>query len=159
MDYSHRKIESLTELKPGDHIVVEESRANLLGRKKTHHLLVVKAIDHTHVDVIHSVSDNTDGVVDERKRYSPRHVTVLDYETRFTGSAIIERAWDMQRSSKPVSLGDGSAWRNSEDFVTEARTGIEKSFFSLFNFGQIFRQLVGWGAPSDGSGRRRAGKI
>ena len=100
MDYSHRKIESLTELKPGDHIVVEESRANVFGRRKTHHLLIEKAIDHTHADVIHCVFDD----MGERKRYLPRHVTVLDYETK--------------KCNHPTSLGYAGAKMGPDQAVT-----------------------------------------
>ena len=99
MDYSPRSITSLTELKPGDHIVVDTSTAKpgdkVSGEESSHHLLVVEAIDHTHAQVIHSVAATPDGVKEERKRYSPRHVTVLDYKSKYTRETAIKRARGM----------------------------------------------------------------
>ena len=145
MDYVHRRIESLTELKPGDHIVVEESRASIFGRRKTHHLLVVVPINHTHAWFIHCVSDSIGGVEEEKKRYSPRHVTVLDYETGFTQKAIIERAEGMMLKNEPQS-GSSNCWRNSEDFVIEARTGTKKSFPSFMGLEKIGQTAARGGA-------------
>ena len=123
MEYTRRSITSLTELKPGDHIVVDTSTANPYGKTSSkgssHHLLVVRAIDHTHAQVIHSVAATADGVKEERKRYSPRHVTVLEYESQYTREAAIKRAKDMHLSAR--------VWRDSEDFVIESRTGEDKS--------------------------------
>ena len=72
-DHSTRSVRSLTELKAGDHIRVQAAAGTGLKKKSasvsasgyercdrkyiTHHLLVVKAIDDTHVIVIHKVPE------------------------------------------------------------------------------------------------------
>ena len=79
-DRTTRRIDRLTELKPGDHILVPANKSsgirsthNHSGSDKerrecsrnTHHLLVVKPIDQTHVRVIHTATE--EGVREEIK--------------------------------------------------------------------------------------------
>ena len=141
MEYTRRSITSLTELKPGDHIVVEDSAAQhggkTSGKETSHHLLVVEALDHTHVKVIHSVTDTPDSVKEERKRYSPRHVKMLDYDPQYTGEAAIMNARQMKLKNMKKPFAGIPAmmqlehtacyWKNSENFVVQARTGDDKS--------------------------------
>ena len=68
--------------------------------------------------VIHKTNDN---VVEEERECSPRHVTVLDYHSQYTGQQAIRRARDMMGEEYSLSMG------NCEHFVTEARTGEKQS--------------------------------
>ena len=127
MDYYHRNITSLIELKPGDHIVVDTSTANpddkTSGKEGPHHMLVVEVMDYKHAKVIHSVAKVQYGVKEERQRILPHHVTVLDYVSQYTGEAAIRRA----RKMLSENMNGQKAWRKSESFVSEARTGEKKS--------------------------------
>ena len=148
-DYSSsegRSVDSLTELKPGDHIRVRGTKSGSSssssgssssssgsssasasntnyercdGKVITHHLLVVKAIDDTHVRVIHKVKEK--GVQEEDKCYKPSDVTVLDYNHSYKGEKAIQRA--RERIGKKYNV----ATSNCEHFVTEVRTGKKES--------------------------------
>ena len=143
MGYAERKprsIASLKELKPGDHIQVptsstcsSSSSSSISGSSSgsrrdmpekcdgthvTHHLLVVKVIDEKYIRVIHKVTPQ--GVVEENKYYLPKHITVLEYESEFTGQAAIERAREMTGEYYDILTN------NCEHFVTEVRTGVKQ---------------------------------
>ena len=115
-----RKISSLYDLKPGDHI---KTMCQLNHKKKQfnnvyHHLLVVKVISEKELHVIHN--DGTE-VVENTQEFSPEEITVLDYECAYTAEQAIERA----RSKV------GKEWKiltdNCEHLVTWAKTGKGKS--------------------------------
>ena len=140
---SPRSISSLTELMPGDHIQVPSSDLKKTGpsssphstsshscssrcsstpercdgRLITHHLLVVGVIDEKRIVVIHKV---TKGVVEEKKCYLPKDVTVLDYDSEYTGQVAIARA--RERIGEKYKI----ATNNCEHFVTEVRTGVKQ---------------------------------
>ena len=129
MEYSPRSITSLTELKPGDHIVVDTSTAqpddNASGKEVPRHMLVVEAMDYKHAKVIHSMAKMQNGVKEERQRILPHHVTVLDYVSQHNGKAAIRRARKMLLENMNSDVEQ--VWSNSESFVREARTGEKKS--------------------------------
>ena len=137
MEYSPRSITSLTELKPGDHIVVDTSTANAddkaSSKEGPHHYLVVEAMDYKHAKVIHNVANMQCGVKEERQRILPRHVTVLDYESKYSGEEAIKRARKML--SENINGYVVQVWRNSESFVSEAHTGEKKSSPVVANLG------------------------
>ena len=126
MNYSKctgRKIESLTELKPGDHIQVPMSKTTGSSKSQLvyHHLLVVEAVDEYHIKVIHKEKK---GVVEEKiNKYSPKDITVLVYKSEYTGEAAITRARKIKKRRESYNL----LTRNCEHFVTEARTGVKQS--------------------------------
>ena len=144
MNYTHQSITSLMELKPGDHIAVDTSLAEPVAKtshkENSHHLLVVRAIDHTHAQVIHSVAATSHGVKEERKRYSPRHVTVLDYKSIYNREAAITRAKYLH------SMNREFVWRDSENFVIESCTGKSRVQPSKIKIGGAVRSGVGIGA-------------
>ena len=140
-----RTIQKLSELQPGDHIRVQgeggggsfashstststsssstsESTSGS-GKKKgksgayTHHILVVSVTDEKSIQVIHHVKDRS--VSEVTKRYKPEQITVLDYDSKYTGQEAVERARDIGKSFAEYNL----ATNNCEHFVTEARTG------------------------------------
>ena len=86
-----------------------------------HHLLVIEVIDETHVHVIHKRRDK--GVVEEKKQYSPRNVTFLDYDSPYTGQEAIQRAHEIKGKSEEYTHHTS----NCEHFVTETRTGEKQS--------------------------------
>ena len=117
-----KRIESLWELKPGDHIRVrgelgETYSADL--RIYTHHMLVVKVLSESRIQVVHKTENR--GVVVETVRYKPEKIDVLVYECPYDGDKAIERA--RERMDQDYSLLRG----NCEHFVTEVKTGRKKS--------------------------------
>ena len=115
-----RRISSLYDLNPGDHI---QTLCELQAKKKNlknvfHHLLVVKVISDKQLLVIHN-----DGivVVEETKVFSPKDIIVLEYPCAYTAQQAIERA----RSQC------GKEWKlltdNCEHLVTWAKNGKGKS--------------------------------
>ena len=113
-----RKIASLDELKPGDHIVAKE-RLMLRILSCDHHMLVVEVVNAKLV-AIHNkrkVSVIVEGTVD----YRADEITVLDYDCPYTGQEAIARVRErMDQSYKLLTS-------NCEHFVTEARTGQKQS--------------------------------
>ena len=105
-----RKISSLWDLKPGDHIRV--------GEFITHHMLVVAVVDNSQVRVIHQTGH---GVEEESVVCKPDDITVLDYECSYTGKKAIQRA--RERVTQLYSL----VFSNCEHFVTEVKTGEKLS--------------------------------
>jgi uncharacterized protein YcfJ len=84
-----------------------------------HHLLVVEAVDESHIKVIHKEKK---GVVEEKiNKYSPEDITVLVYKSKYTGEDAITRARSKSKESYNLLT------RNCEHFVTEARTGVKQS--------------------------------
>ena len=153
VNYTTRKVTSLNELKPGDHIRVPGSKdtksssgfasissgasyvsagaasdiaAHVVNYQPCdnkhirHHLLVVKWIDNTRVQVIHKV---TDGVKEEILRYRSYDVTVLDYRSRYMGEQAVKRAREIMRQQQEYKLLSN----NCEHFVTLVRTGEKES--------------------------------
>ena len=129
MEYTQRSITSLTELKPGDHIVVEDSAAQpddkTSGKESSHHLLVVEVANYKYAKVIHSVSAQPRGVIEEEKRILPRYVTVLDYKAQYTGETAVARARHMQALNSSQAKDKMLVWSNSEGFVRQVRTGAD----------------------------------
>lgn len=114
-----RKISSLYDLKPGDHI---QTPCQLQEKKKQlnvyHHLLVVRVVSDTELQVIHN--DGT-VVVEETKTFSPGEIIVLDYPCAYTAKQAIQRAQSQV----------GKEWKlltdNCEHLVTWAKQGKGKS--------------------------------
>ena len=120
-----KRIESLWELKPGDHIRVRGELGEFLEtysadlRIYTHHMLAVKVLSESSIHVVHKTKDG--GVVVETVRYKPEKIDVLVYECPYDGDKAIERA--RERMDQDYSL-----WRgNCEHFVTEVKTGRKQS--------------------------------
>ena len=106
-----RKIASLDELKPGDHIVAKE-RLMLRILSCDHHMLVVEVVN-TEIVAIYKASVVIEGTVDYR--------AVLDYDCPYTGQEAITRARER------MDQGYNLLTSNFEHFVTEARTGQKQS--------------------------------
>ena len=104
-----REVRALNELQMGDHIR-EESNS-------TCHLLVVKVIDKSRLQVIHKVPT---GVVEEIKSYQPSEIKVFHYKYYYSKTIIVRRAREMPCEAYHTRKS------NAEQFVIEARTG-EKS--------------------------------
>ena len=115
-----RDISSLRELKPGDHIRVRGELGETIDTSikdlkiYTHHMLVVRVVSDSEIVVIHKTQD---GVLEEERSYRPDEITVLDYESPYTGEKAIQRA--RERMDQSYNL----FFRNCEHFVTEVRTG------------------------------------
>ena len=141
--YKYRGITSLSELQPGDHIIVPEkatqpkkrlfSSSNIFGKSyfkrkpavspdqspAVHHMLVVKVLNPEKVLVIHKT---VDGVKKEAKSLDASEVTVVEYECEFSGEEAIENA---EKRHGDEYDRDNS---NDEQFVTMAKTGVKFSF-------------------------------
>ena len=116
-----RFIDSLYELKPGDHIRVTGQFAdssNLGLELYKHHMLVVCVVSDTKIRVIHNTER---GVVEEPQCYSPEQITVLDYDCIYNGEKAVRRARD--RIGEDYSV----ITYNCEHLVTEVRTGRRQS--------------------------------
>ena len=115
-----RRILSLYELIPGDHIqTLCESHAKKKQLKNIyHHMLVVQVISDKQLLVIHN---DGDVVVEETKELLPKNIIVLEYPCVYTAQQAIERA----RSQC------GREWKlltdNCEHLVTWAKNGKGKS--------------------------------
>ena len=110
-----KRIDSLCELKPGEHLrgelgeFLETYSADL--RIFTHHMLVVKVLSESRIQVVHKTKDR--GVVVETVRYKPEKIDVLVYECPYDGDKAIERA--RERIDQDYSLLRGNC-------VTEVKT-------------------------------------
>ena len=102
-------------LKPGDHIRLAICSSGI--PLYYHHMLVVKVVDESQIQVIHKVSK----VVEEVLTLKPEDITVLDYDCAYTGQEAIDRA--RQHIGEDFNL----LWSNCEHFVTEMRTGTAQS--------------------------------
>ena len=116
LECTTRKISSLQELKPGDHIAVMETCMEGIITYK-HHLLVVEVVNDKIVAIHKKASVVVEGTVD----YGADEITVLDYDCPYTGKEAIARA--RERMDQGYSL----LTSNCEHFVTEARTGQKQS--------------------------------
>lgn len=112
-DNGLRKIKSLFELKPGDHI-----RHEIEEQVYKHHLLVVQVVDVERLHVIHKL--NT-GVIEEVNFYRPTEIKVLTYDSPYSEEEIVERARELPRTPYNVTTS------NCEHFVVEVRTGKRSS--------------------------------
>ena len=124
---TYRNLESLWELRPGDHIRVRSKiedellkKCNVNLRFNTHHLLVIEVVNDTQIRAIHKTRDR--GVVEEILSHQPSDVFVLDYECLYTGETAIQRA---RQDERHIPYNTFSA--NCEHFVTEVRTGQMQS--------------------------------
>ena len=88
----------------------------------THHLLVVKVVKGRFVEVIHKVKKHN--IIRELKWYRPEDITVLDYESTYTGEYAVKRAKDMMKRGEEFH----GPKANCEHFVTEVRTGEKQCF-------------------------------
>ena len=116
LECTTRKISSLQELKPGDHIAAMETYMKGFIYYD-HHMLVVEVNDK--IVAIHKKLDVS--VVEGTVDYGADDITVLDYDCPYTGQEAIARA--RERMDQGYSL----LTSNCEHFVTEARTGQEQS--------------------------------
>ena len=146
-DIKYRSISKLSELKPGDHICVQGSKgkgsfasystSTSYGTSEsssssssddskrtaayTHHLMVVRVINNRTIEVIHKTKDPDERgryVHQDKKRYRPEEITVLDYESKYTGDRAVQQAQGLSAYKKYNLLTS-----NSEHFVFKARTG------------------------------------
>ena len=117
LECTTRKISSLQELKPGDHIAA--MRTSLRGTVSyKHHMLVVEIVNDKIV-AIHKKIDVS--VVEGTVYYGADEITVLDYDCPYTGQEAIARARER------MDQGYNLVTSNCEHFVTEARTGKKQS--------------------------------
>ena len=123
----NKSIVSLTELEPGDHILVDthhwEAGNEILldwfspsfSESDSHHnMLVVRPIDDGRLRVIHVTLG---GVKEEELKVDKESITVVQYACRSTGEEAIEHARHY------LSLEYDS---NDEDFVTDAKGQVHK---------------------------------
>ena len=119
-----RDISSLWELETGDHIRVRGELGEFIDtfskdlKVYTHHMLVVRVVSDSEIVVIHKTQD---GVLEEERSYRPDEITVLDYDSPYTGEKAIQRA--RERMDQSYNL----VFSNCEHFVTEVRTGEKLS--------------------------------
>ena len=117
LECTTRKISSVQELKPGDHIAAMETYKEGIITYD-HHMLVVEVVNDKIV-AIHKKMDVS--VVEGTVDYGADKITVLDYDCPYTGQEAIARARErMDQSYKLLTS-------NCEHFVTEARTGKKQS--------------------------------
>ena len=113
-------INNLRELNPGDHIRVKGGKADMGLEFYTHHLLVVRVVNDTTIEVIHNTTEG--GVVKELVPCnSPRKITVLDYNYVYTREEVVRRA--RKRIGNSYNLYND----NCEHFVTEVTSGTRCS--------------------------------
>ena len=91
------------------------------GTVIAHHLLVIKVINENKIRVVHKTTP--EGIVEEEKCYLPKDITVLEYESPYTGKVAITRAREFLKKGEKYDLISS----NCEHFVTEARTGVKQS--------------------------------
>ena len=115
---SARTISSLYQLNPGDHIHVEGNFFSAGTPLFYHHMLVVKVVSESQIQVIHKIFK----VVEEVLFLRPEDITVLDYECHYTEQRAV---WRAQRRIGEVEFS--LLWSNCEHFVTEVRTGTAQS--------------------------------
>ena len=104
---------SLYDLKPGDHIKVDEGLYY-------HHMIVVKVVSYNTIRVIHN-SKEAGRVEEKNVCYTPEDIILLVYSSPYSRQEIIRRArlW----IGKEYNL----LWDNCEHFATEVRTGEGQS--------------------------------
>ena len=79
-----KSITSLYDLGPGDHIKTN-------GILYDHHMIVVKVISEDTVRIIHKRKDQ-EAVVEEEVSCRPEDLTLLVYDSPFSGTEIVRRA-------------------------------------------------------------------
>ena len=104
-----KSITSLYDLGPGDHIKTN-------GILYDHHMIVVKVISEDTVRIIHKRKDQ-EAVVEEEVSCRPEDLTLLVYDSPFSGVEIVMKA--RERIGQTYNLVSA----NCEHFVTEVRTG------------------------------------
>ena len=117
LECTTRKISSLQELKPGDHIAAMETYMKGFIYYD-HHMLVVEVVNDK-ILAIHKKLDMS--VVEGTVDYGADEITVLDYDCPYTGQEAIARARER------MDQGYNLVTSNCEHFVTEARTGKKQS--------------------------------
>ena len=163
VNYSPRKIKSVHELSPGDHIRVNGSmrlRDMIRGSSRssndpkkwaayTHHMMVVKVLESDQILVIHKTDT---GVNEKAVSHRSKDITVLDYESKYNGEEAIAKGRDLYGEEYSVLTS------NCEHFVTEARTGRKSC-------GQLKKAFMGGvigggvGVPIGGAGGGIGGAI
>ena len=129
-----KTISTLYELKPGDHIRVRGELGESLDtfssdlKIYTHHMLVVEVLNRHEISVIHKTAR---GVEEEKRPYGPDDITVVEYDSAYSGETAVLRA--RERKQQCYNL----VFSNCEHFVTEVRTGEKQSI-------QV-RTAVKWG--------------
>lgn len=124
--YNPRKIESLDELKRGDHI-----RAPCKGGKANHHMIVEDS-DRDSVTVSHNTGSEhgvkTGHVLHAYDDLDPQQVEVLDYKLprgrkEYSGDEVVARAHANQTSGSEYGLISN----NCEHYANEAKIGQSRS--------------------------------
>lgn len=110
---NRRPITRLSDLNPGDHIVINEGLYD-------HHMIVVEVLSRNSIRVIHK-SKRGDGVVEEVVHYKPHQLTLLEYDSPYSPDKIIRRARDLIGQDYNVLSA------NCEHFATEVRTAEPQS--------------------------------
>ena len=110
---SAESITSLYNLKPGDHIKVDEVFYY-------HHMIVVNVVSYNTIRVIHN-SKEAGRVEESNVCYTPEDIILLVYSSPYSRQEIIRRA--RQWIGKEYNL----LWDNCEHFATEVRTGEGQS--------------------------------
>ena len=105
-----RRITSLYDLVPGDHIKTKWIFID-------HHMIVVNVISEDRIRVIHKRKD-MEPVVEEEVSCRPEGLTLLVYDSPFSGVEIVMRARERIGQSYYNLV-----FANCEHFVTEVRTG------------------------------------
>ena len=108
-----KSITSLYDLVPGDHIKTN-------GIFIDHHMIVVKVISEDTIRVIRKRKDQ-EAVVEEEVTCRPEDLTLLVYDSHFSGVEIVMRA--RERIGQSYNL----VFANCEHFVTEVRTEMAVS--------------------------------
>lgn len=113
---SDRRISTLSELKPGDHIKYEFGLKQKVKKSlgAMHHALVIKVLNECQLCVIHN---NGLSVVEEVKFYDPVDITVITYSCRYSPEEAIQRARER------IGAGYNVLKDNCEHLVTWAKTG------------------------------------
>ena len=119
-----RKIDSLWELQPGDHIRTRGELGEFIDtysadlKLYTHHMLVVRVVSNSKILIIHKTPR---GVEETTVSYQAKDIEVLDYECSYTGDKAIQRARERMKQNYNLWVG------NCEHFVTEVKTGEKQS--------------------------------
>ena len=119
-----KTISTLYELKPGDHIRVRGELGEFLDtfsndlKVYTHHMLVVEVLNRHEISVIHKT---VRGVEEEKRPYRPDDITVVEYDSAYSGETAVQRARERKQQCYNLVLS------NCEHFVTEVRTGEKRS--------------------------------
>ncbi|CAI8010608.1 hypothetical protein GBAR_LOCUS6967 [Geodia barretti] len=111
---SAESITSLNELKPGNHIKVNQGLYD-------HHMIVVNVVSYNTITVIHKRKQQLAVVEEDIYCYTPDKIIRMVYYSPYNQQEIIERA--RQRIGEYYNL----LFANCEHFATEVRTGTPVS--------------------------------